>query len=143
MPRNSPSFSSTWPHRSSRSNTSRFAIAIAADTGWPPKVMPCVKAFLPVMKGSATRSGDHGAHRGVRRGEPLRGRDDVRHHVEALDTEVVAEPAPGADDLVGDQEHLVLVADLAHALPVAVLRHEAAARVLHGLEDHSGHRLGA
>ena len=37
----------------------------------------------------------------------------------------------------------MLVADLAHALPVAVLRHEAAARVLHRLEDHGRHRLRA
>ena len=96
------------------------------------------------MNGSATRSDDdHRAHRGVRGGQALRRGDDVRHHVEALDAEVVAEPAPGADHLVGDQQHVVLVADLAHALPVAVLRHEAAARVLHRLEDHRGHGLRA
>ena len=35
---------------------SRFASAIAADTGWPPKVMPCVNVFVPCMNGSATRS---------------------------------------------------------------------------------------
>ena len=64
-------------------------------------------------------------------------------HVEALDAEVVAEAAPGADHLVGDQQDVVLVADLADALPVAVLRHEAAARVLHRLEDHRGDRLRA
>ena len=34
------------------------------------------------------------------------------------------------------------VADLAHALEVAVLRHEAAAAVLHRLEDHRRDRLG-
>jgi hypothetical protein len=35
----------------------------------------------------------------------------------------------------------VLVADLAHALEVARGRREAAARVLHGLEDDRGHGL--
>ncbi len=35
---------------------SRFASAIAAETGWPPNVMPCVNVCLPAMNGSATRS---------------------------------------------------------------------------------------
>ena len=61
----------------------------------------------------------------------------------ALAAEVVAEPAPGADHLVGDQQHVVAVADLAHALEVAVLRRDAAAGVLQRLEDHRGDRLGA
>ena len=55
----------------------------------------------------------------------------------------MAEPAPRADDLVGDQQHVVAVADLAHALEVAVGRHEAAAGVLDRLEDHRGDGLGA
>ena len=29
---------------------------MAADTGWPPKVMPWVKDFVSCMKGSDTRS---------------------------------------------------------------------------------------
>ena len=56
MPRNSGSFSRTCPHRSSRSKMSRFAIATAAETGWPPKVMPWVNIFVSWMNGSATRS---------------------------------------------------------------------------------------
>ena len=56
MPRNSGSFSRTCPQRSSRSKMSRLASAIAAETGWPPKVMPCVKFFLSSMNGSDTRS---------------------------------------------------------------------------------------
>ena len=51
--------------------------------------------------------------------------------------------APGADDLVGDEQHVVLVADLAHALEVPVRRDEAATGVLHRLEDHGGHGLRA
>ena len=41
---------------SSRSNTSRFAIATAEATGWPAKVKPWVNVSLPCMNGSATRS---------------------------------------------------------------------------------------
>ena len=36
--------------------TSRLAIAIAADTGWPPNVNPWVKLLVPARNGSATRS---------------------------------------------------------------------------------------
>ena len=61
----------------------------------------------------------------------------------ALAAEPVAEAAPGADHLVGDQQHVVAVADLADALEVAILRRDAAARVLQRLEDHGGDRLGA
>ena len=61
---------------------------------------------------------------------------------EAFAAEVVAEPAPGADHLVGDHQHVVAVADLAHPLEVAVGRDEAAAGVLDRLEDHRGDRLG-
>ena len=92
-------------------------------------MIPCVKFdFGPDMNGSATRSDTIVA--------PIGAYEEVRPfavvimsgtHTEALDAEVVPEAAPGADHLVGDQEHVVLVADLAHALPVAVLRHEAAA----------------
>ena len=40
----------------SRSNTSRFAIAIAEHTGCPANVNPCVKLLWPLRNGSATRS---------------------------------------------------------------------------------------
>ena len=53
------------------------------------------------------------------------------------------EPAEGADDLVGDQQHVVLVADLAHPLEVAGRRREAAAGVLHRLEEDGGDRVRA
>ena len=81
--------------------------------------------------------GDHRAHRRVRGGEALGGRDEVGLVAEALGAEPVAEPAPRADDLVGDEQDAVLVADLAHALEVALRRGEAAAGVLHRLEDHA------
>ena len=121
---------------------SRFAIATAAETGWPPKVMPWVNILRVVEERlrHAVRH-DHGAHRRVGRGDALGGGDQVRHDAEAVDAEVVAEPAPGADHLVRDQQHVVAVADLAHALPVAVLRDEAAPGVLHRLEDDRGNRV--
>ena len=72
--------------------------------------------------------GDHRAHRRVGRGQRLGGGDHVRLVAELFAAEVVAEPAPGADHLVGDQQHVVLVADLPDPLEVAVGRDEAAAR---------------
>ena len=51
-----PPWRSTWPQRSSRSKTSRLAIAIAAATGWPAKVKPWAKEASPCMNGSATVS---------------------------------------------------------------------------------------
>ena len=41
---------------SSRSNTSRLAIATAEATGWPAKVKPWVNISVPCMNGSAIRS---------------------------------------------------------------------------------------
>ena len=96
------------------------------------------------MNGRGDRvGGDQGAHRRVGRGQRLGDGDDVGHVAEAFAAEVVAEPAPGADHLVGDHQHVVAIADLAHALEVAVGRDDAAAGVLHRLEDHRGDRLGA
>ena len=52
------------------------------------------------------------------------------------------EPAERADHLVGDEQHVVLVADLADPLEVAGRRREAAAGVLHGLEEDGGDGVG-
>src|SRR3954451_20692542 len=86
---------------------------------------------------------DDRAHRGVRAREALGRRDDVRLVAVLLGAEVVAEAAERADDLVGDHQDVVLVADLADALEVALGRREAAAGVLDRLHDHGGDRLGA
>ena len=86
--------------------------------------------------------GDHRPHRDVGAGQGLGGRDDVGLVAVALAAEVVAETAPRADHLVADQQDVVLVADLAHALEVALLRRDAAAGVLQRLEDHGRDRLG-
>ena len=86
---------------------------------------------------------DQRAHRHVGRGQALRRRDQVGHVIEALPAEPRAQPAPRADRVVGDQQHAVAVADLAHALEVARRRDQAAARVLHRLEDHGRDGLAA
>jgi hypothetical protein len=68
-------------------------------------------------------------------------------NIEALSFNVWAEPlaeaAEGGNHGVGDEQHAVAVADLAHPPPVARRRHEAPARVLHGLQDDGGDELGA
>ena len=86
---------------------------------------------------------DDRAERGVGGREPLRARDDVRADVVALRREPVADPAERGDDLVGREQDVVAVADLAHAFPVALGRREAAAGVLHRLHVHEADRLGA
>lgn len=86
---------------------------------------------------------DAGADRGVARGHALRAGDHVRHVAELVAGEDRAEAAEGADDLVGDEQHVVLVADLADPLEVAGRRREAAARVLHGLQEDGRDGLGA
>ena len=55
----------------------------------------------------------------------------------------MADAAEGADDLVADEQHVVLVADLAHPLEVSGRRREASAGVLHRLEEDRGDGLGA
>ena len=87
--------------------------------------------------------GDHRAERGVAGGDALRAGDHVGLVAVALGAEHVAEPAVRADHLVADQQHVVLVADLADPLEVAGRRREAAAGVLHRLEEDRGDRVGA
>src|SRR4051794_23714005 len=86
---------------------------------------------------------DRGSHRRVGRRQALGRRDDVGLIVEALGPEPLAEPAERADDLVGDEQDVVLVADLADALEVALGRREAAAGVLGRLEEHGRDGVGA
>jgi hypothetical protein len=89
----------------------------------------------------ASTSYQHAAHGEVRAGEALRERDQVRCVVEALSAEPVADPAEGADHLVGAEQNPVALGDLAKALPVAARRDEAAARILDRLGDQHRDRL--
>ena len=85
----------------------------------------------------------HAAERRVTRGHALGKGDDVRLVAVTLRAEVVAQPAECADDLVGDQQHPMPVADLPNPGEVPRRRREAAARVLHRLQEHGGDRLRA
>ena len=86
--------------------------------------------------------GDDCADRGIRRREPLRAGDHVGLDVVVLGAEPGAEAAEAGDHLVGAEQDSVLVADLAHALPVARRRRERAAGILHRLHQDHRHRLG-
>ena len=86
-------------------------------------------------------AGDHGADRGVRGREPLGAGDDVRPDVVALGREPVADPAEAGDHLVGREQDVVAVAELAHPLPVARRGDEGAARVLDRLHVDETDRL--
>ena len=85
---------------------------------------------------------DHAAERRVPGGDALGEGDDVRLVVVPGRAEVVAEPPERADHLVRYQQHAVLVADLPHPLEVPGRRREAAAGVLHRLEEDRRDRLG-
>ena len=74
---------------------------------------------------------------------PFRAGDDVRQVVVAVAGEHVAQSSEGADHLVRDEQDAVAIADLPHLLEVAGRRREAAAGVLHRLEDDRGDGLGA
>ena len=88
-------------------------------------------------------AGDHRADGGVAGGHALGAGDDVGHVAEVVAREHRADPAERADHLVGHQQHVVLVADLAHPLEVAGRGREAAAGVLHRLEEDGGDGVGA
>jgi hypothetical protein len=82
--------------------------------------------------------GDHPAQRDVAGGQALGGGDDVGRVVVLQPTEVLAEAAEAADHVVRDHQDVVAVADLADPLEVSGRRREAAAGVLHRLEEDGG-----
>ena len=86
---------------------------------------------------------DHGAKRHVARVDSLRDAQNVGHDVPVL----AGKPLPGAPEprhhLVEDQQDAVPVADLAHALEVAVRRDDDAVRAGDGLEDDRRNGVGA
>ena len=123
---------------------SRLALATAHDTGCAPKVWPCRKRGGVVEERLGEAVADHhAAQRRVAGGDALGERDHVGLVAVALAAEHVAEAAERGDDLVADEQDVVLVADLAHALPVAVGWGERAAGVLHRLHEHRGDAVGA
>ena len=87
-------------------------------------------------------AGDHRADGRVAGRQTLCAGDDVGYIAEVVAGEHRADPAVRADHLVGHQQHVVLVADLADALEIPWRRREAAARVLHGFEEDRGDGVG-
>ena len=81
------------------------------------------------------------AEREVARRDRLRELDHVRLHAPVLEAEHPSRAAEAGDDLVGGEEHVVLVADLADAGEVVVLRDDHATRPLDRLRDEHPHRV--
>ena len=101
------------------------------------------KAHLPVREGLVDAVAHDGrAERRVSARHGLRARDHVGHVAVCVAGEPLADAAEGADDLIADQQHVVPVADLPHALEVPGRGREASARVLHRLEEDRRDRLG-
>ena len=122
---------------------SMFLSAMAAITGWPPKVIPCdVHAAAGEERLHHALARHERTDRGVGGGEALRGGDEVRRDAEALGCEPVAEAPEAGDHLVEAEQDAVPVAQLAHPFEVARGRHERAAAVLDRLDDDHRHRLG-
>ena len=88
-------------------------------------------------------AGDHRAERDVAGVDPLRDAEDVGDDVPVLAGEPLAGAAEARHHLVEDQQDPVAVADLAHALEVAVGRQDDPVRARDGLEDDRGDRVGA
>ncbi|OPY08637.1 MAG: hypothetical protein A4E67_00947 [Syntrophaceae bacterium PtaB.Bin038] len=81
--------------------------------------------------------------RGVAAGEALGGHDQVGDDAPVVEGPVAPRPAHARHDLVGDEQHVVLVTDLADALEVTVLRHEGPRRGPNdGLGDEGRHGVG-
>ena len=62
----------------------------------------------------------------------------VGHDALAVARERLADPAEAGLDLVGDEEHVAALGDLAHGAEVALRRHDDAGLALHGLDQHGG-----
>ena len=82
-----------------------------------------------------------GTQRQVARGQPLGHRHEVRHGVPVVDREPVARPPEAGHDLVGDHEDVVLVAQGADALDVAVGRDQDPVRAHDRLEEDGRDRV--
>ena len=85
---------------------------------------------------------EHRSDRRIGGRETLRAADQVGPDVVALGREPVADAAEAGDHLVGGEQDVVAVAELAHAAPVAGGGDEGAARVLDGLHVDEADRLG-
>ncbi len=83
------------------------------------------------------------AERHVARRDALGQAPDVGLHAPQPGTEQGAAAAEAGHHLVGDEQHVVTVADLAHQRPVGGRRHDHAGRTLDRFGDEGRHRIGA
>jgi hypothetical protein len=81
-----------------------------------------------------------GADGGLAATERLGERDDVGHHAVVLESEEAAGATDATLHLVGEPDHAVLVAQRAHALPVALGREHDAGPALYRLDDEGADR---
>ncbi|MCY1217940.1 hypothetical protein D9M72_298710 [compost metagenome] len=87
---------------------------------------------------------DHGGAKGdVTGGDALGQAHDVGLHAPQAAAEHLACAAEAGDDFIGDQQHAVLVADLADQRPVVLRRHDHATGALDRLGDEGGHGVRA
>ena len=100
--------------------------------------------FLALLSGEALEDrvthGDSGDRRVAGR-QALRHRQHVGHDIVVLDGELLAGAAPAVDHFVRDQQHAVLVADLAQPLPVRLRRDLDTVRRRDRLGDDRGDRV--
>ena len=82
--------------------------------------------------------GDHCAQRDGTVGDLLGGVHDVRGHAEVFGTGPFTHAPKRRDHFVEDQQDVVLGADLAQALQVALGRHDHTGGTGHRLDDHGG-----
>ena len=86
---------------------------------------------------------EYTAKRQVARGDALRKRHEVGLRPVIVGAEPLAGPAEAADNLVGNQQDAVIVADALHLGPVAVRGNDHPAGSLYRLADERGHLVGA
>ena len=86
---------------------------------------------------------EDGAHRHVARGQPLRRGHEIRHDVVLFTGEERTGAAEAGDDLVGNEQDVVLLANGVHGLQPARRRHEDASRSLDGLGVEGGNAVRA
>src|SRR5262249_7652757 len=79
----------------------------------------------------------------VSSGESFRSRDDVRAHAPVLDSKPLTDSTESCDHLVGNEDDVIAIADLANSGEVLRRRHLNAVCLHHRLGDHRGYQFGS
>src|SRR4029079_4023448 len=90
-------------------------------------------------RGADAPARDHRGEGDVSGADPLRTRHEVGDEAIALAPEPASETSEAGNDLVRDEEHVPLAADLRHRGPVPIGRRDNAAGTDHRLPDQSRH----